>query len=728
MDTLASEMLYGKLKTADKTTHVLSIYRSPKTNKLRFVEEINCILKKIPPIDDVIVIGDMNLDLLSDNLNMIISKYKTMLCGHGLQSAIPDSEITRESVVDGSLQSSCIDHAWVRRRNAKRATAHMLTCKLSDHHMIGIRLDIFCVDDTRPTDVRYVLSNQRVINKLNLIDWSELLAIDCPLVLYEKICTVFSKIYNESFIKIKPTSKRENQPWVNKKLEKMINHRDELFRIWKHNPKNMGLRLDYTRYRNKVNKVIDFAKNKFRQNEIQKCEGDFRKIWGNINNWLGRTTGNVDSTIMKYLGKTDNLENICNKFSNTFTQEILDIKHTCTQKFLSRNSYVIKCDVSFRFRKVCPSDVEKIIDKLSNGKAPGIDGIRVQDIKCIKKDFSIILAKFVNLCLSKCLYPNLLKKSLIRPIFKQGSHTNYSNYRPIAILSVINKIVEKIVVGQVSNFLEGNDILSPSQHGFRRGRSTATALTQFSNYVNSSLGGGQQVLAVFIDFRKAFDTLDHEQLLQAMDECGIRGPTNQWFREYLHNRTLRTVVKGTTGAEACVSLGVPTGSVYGPVGYVMHVNSVSNVVQHCKVYMYADDMCLVLAGGDLSDMVTKVQDDFENITKWAHDNGIILNINKTKCMRIFSPYNKKANQITSNDISIIGHTYECLHWNKNNCTCSKIELVDSFRYLGLLIDTHFNWKLHINQGSEPVFCKNIEITIYFGLFYTLNVGLSCVFR
>ncbi|XP_063545720.1 uncharacterized protein LOC134753711 [Cydia strobilella] len=132
-----------------------------------------------------------------------------------------------------------------------------------------------------------------------------------------------------------------------------------------------------------------------------------------------------------------------------------------------------------------------------------------------------------------------------------------------------------------------------------KGRSTATALTQFSNYVNKSLGGGQQVIALFIDYKKAFDTLDHEQLLQAMDECGIRGPTNQWFREYLNNRTLRTAINGESGSDAHVTLGVPTGSVYGPVGYIMHVNSVSNVVQNCTVYMYADDMCLLFAGKDV---------------------------------------------------------------------------------------------------------------------------------
>ncbi|XP_048482765.1 uncharacterized protein LOC125489779 [Plutella xylostella] len=198
-----------------------------------------------------------------------------------------------------------------------------------------------------------------------------------------------------------------------------------------------------------------------------------------------------------------------------------------------------------------------------------------------------------------------------------------------------------------------------------------------------------------------------------MDECGISGPTNQWFRSYLTNRTLRTVIAGTAGEEAPVSLGVPTGSVYGPVGYIMHVNSVSNVVQNCKVYMYADDMCLLYAGKNMADMVRNVQGDFENISKWAHDNGIILNLGKTKCMRIYSPHNKQAKNTCNSEIKILGHSYECFHNNKIACKCNKLELVNSFKYLGLLIDQNFNWKLHVNEV-----CNRLRSIL--GKFYYLN--------
>lgn len=702
----ASEAIYGKMLINGKLLHLFAIYRPPRSNKLRFIKEMKILIKSVPSTESIILIGDTNLNTLGNKSNGTIIKYKNTMCEHGLMCAIPSTEITREAVVDGELQQSCIDHVWVRSsRTCTDAHAYLLACRLSDHHLVGARLELAPgesdpnVSNNKSARESYAICNSIVREKLSLINWSELIQLNCPLKIYEHIYSIFNKVYEESTVKIKMCSgsKRTPQPWASNKLCKMIEHRDNLFRLWKSDCSNMNLRLEYTKYRNKVNKIVNLAKNKHKQSEIIKCEGDVKKMWFCINKWLGRKKCNLDQTIQKYLGKTENMENVCNNFSKTFTQEIQQIKHNCNIKFLDRNTYVKNSDVSFRFNKVSPKKIEKIIDGLSCNKAPGIDKLRVQDIKYVKTELSVVLAKFINLSVTQGIYPNLLKKALIRPIFKQGSHYDYTNYRPIAILSVINKIVEKAIVEQVSNFLEKHKHISEAQHGFRKGRSTATALTKFTDYVNEALDGGQQVLVVFIDFKKAFDTLEHEQLLQAMDECGIRGPTNQWFRSYLTNRTLKTSISGVCGEEADVNHGVPTGSVYGPVGYTIHVNSVPNVVQYCKVVMYADDTCLLISGKDINAMVQQVQADFLNLTKWAHDNGIILNVNKTKCMHIYSPYNKRAKQVSRDNLSIIGLRYDCLHSQYVNCKCTKLELVEEFKYLGLILDKNFNWKPHVNS-------------------------------
>lgn len=400
IDTSAAETLRVKLKAEKKFLHVIATYRPPGTNKLRFLKELNIIVKEIPPLDDVVVIGDMNIDILGDKINKTTTRYKNILCASGLQCAIPSTEITREQIVEGQLVTSCIDHLWVRASCAQRIDAHMLTCNISDHHMVGLRLDIQ-PDKNQPYDnnvIRYGLNNKKVREKLDLVNWSELLTIECPLIIYEKLGNIFGNIYEECKIELKLSSKRISEPWINKQLNNMLERRDNLFRAWKSMPSSMIKRLEYTKYRNKVNKIINAAKNKHRQEEIAKCNGDFRKIWGNINTWLGRNKSNLDSVIMRYLGKTDSLENICTNFATTFTQEIQNIKHKCKDKFLDRNSYVKKSNVSFKFRKVSSYKIEKIIDKLSNEKSPGIDKIRVQDIKYSKTELSKVLAKFITVC------------------------------------------------------------------------------------------------------------------------------------------------------------------------------------------------------------------------------------------------------------------------------------------------------------------------------------------
>lgn len=240
--------------------------------------------------------------------------------------------------------------------------------------------------------------------------------------------------------------------------------------------------------------------------------------------------------------------------------------------------------------------------------------------------------------------------------------------------------------------------MNDAQHGFRHSRSTSTVLDKFADDVNGHLNDKKYVVLLFIDFKKAFDTLEHNLLLKAMSECGISGPTNKWFSEYLHKRTLSTMVDGVRGKEADILYGVPTGSVYGPVGYTMHVNSLPNIVRNCATYMYADDTCIMYAHNNVKYIEQQIQQDLNNLLKWSHDNGILLNIDKTKCMMVQSPYLQKPNL----EVSIIGHTYECLHNEQRSCICQNIEFVDRYKYLGLIVDCNFSWKYHIEKVCEKL--------------------------
>lgn len=699
----ACEVLHGQLELqSGSPLHIIAVYRPPKTNQIRFVEELNDLVKDIQYTRDIVFAGDINLNILNGHTNSAIRRYKDMLCKYGLQCAYDD--VTREEVVSGRVVKSCVDHVWVRAgaaghgRSAAAAASYVLSAgKISDHYLTGLILH--SGEPMGTSDVtKKILINKLVQDKLSAVDWDQIMSIDCPLLMYQRVSHTFSDIYCSSKKDVILKNKRLRQPWVSNTLELIIKRRDELFQRWKSAPNIMSHRLDYTRYRNRVNKIIDNEKNKYRQSILDKCNGDFRKIWSNINEWLGKTKGSIDGTIMKYLGRENDVESICNNFSKTFTEEIDRIKHKCDRIFLERDSYTVKNNVSFCFRNVTAFQVQKIIEKMSCEKAPGWDEIRVQDLKFIKIQISPILAKFINLCIKKGVYPGDLKIALIRPIYKQGNHMDYANYRPIAILSVINKITEKIVIKQLMTFLDKYKILSERQHGFRKSRSTATALEQFSDYMYEQLNEKNHVVAIFIDFKKAFDTLEHDVLMQAMLECGVGGPVAEWLRQYLTERNIITVINNVRGEKAKIKYGVPTGSVYGPVGYIMHVNSICNVLNHCNAFMYADDTCIVYANKDQNTIENKIQKDIDNIIKWSHDNGIIINIKKTKGMHLSSPHNIKK----AINYNIIGHEYECLHNNKYNCQCKPLEFVENYKYLGLTIDRTMSWKKHVQEVCDKL--------------------------
>lgn len=715
--TTQCESIYGRISLDELTLELLVVYRPPDTNKILFMSEIEQIIKKIPTRSDVIVLGDININILDEAMDGTKARYLNMCAGLGLYCAIRD--VTREAVVRGRRTVSCIDHLFVRngaKSGASALHAYTLRRRVADHYMTGLSIDISKPVSRACTQSFY--NHKTIERELNDIEWANMLNVSDPIQLYNQVKNIFDTVYELSAYNVICSKKRCTQPWITKDLQIMINKKDLLFRQWKSNPNNNNLRLLYTKFRNMTQKFINRAKNNYKKQVIKNCNGDMRKIWKNINSWLGKSNLSIDSVIEKYMLKSNNrsLVNICNNFCDTFTGEVEVIKlsHKCNKELLNRQDYVKECNVSFRFKKITPIDVLKVINNMNCNKSPGSDGIRVQELKLIKDKICSVISHFVNLCVSKGVYPDELKKAIIRPIYKQGQHSEYTNYRPIAILNTLNKITEKLIMGQITSFLENNNILSDIQHGFRPNRSTDTALSQFTDDINKMLNEQKVIIALFIDYKKAFDTLDHVGLLRAMNECGIRGPMSIFFQNYLQNRTLKVKVRTVESKEGYIKYGVPTGSVFGPLGYIMHVNSMANVVNNCNIYMYADDTCLLYGGKDMKVISKAIQDDFDNIVRWAHDNGLIININKTKCMLISSPYNKNKTQ----NVIITGHSYDCLHKNKIDCTCNKLEQVTSYKYLGLTIDRSFSWNTHV----ETV-CNKLRSIL--GKFYNIR---HCVSR
>lgn len=189
-EVCASEMLIGKIYYHDRIVHLIGIYRPPNTHKHCFMDELKTVISQIPDNQEIILLGDVNLNLLETNTTPTVESYKNTLCEYGMRSII--NKCTRDEIVKGRRVTSCIDHVWVRSRAP--SNGFLLDCKLSDHYLVGVCLDLGV--SVRMHNCRQgkvcVLNNNLVRDKLNNIEWHKLLQIDCPLELYSELCSVFS--------------------------------------------------------------------------------------------------------------------------------------------------------------------------------------------------------------------------------------------------------------------------------------------------------------------------------------------------------------------------------------------------------------------------------------------------------------------------------------------------------------------------------------------------------
>lgn len=368
---------------------------------------------------------------------------------------------------------------------------------------------------------------------------------------------------------------------------------------------------------------------------------------------------------------------------------------------LSKADYVTPLDRSMFLPKASNTDIRKIIKHLNPHKAPGVDGIRAVDIMRLTDRIVDCITRLVNTSIATGRYPKELKTGIVRPIHKSGSKQDYGKYRPITILPVLDKIVEKFVSSKVQNFYSENNVLSSQQYGFQPNKSTTQLLSRFTDDVNLCLNEKKHAILVFIDYGKAFDTLRHDLLIERLENSGIRGNLLEWCRDYLDNRSYQVRVEDTFSDSVYITEGTAQGSVLGPLHYLTYVNNLNSVIKRCTVYQFADDTCLMAADKDVSVALKHIQEDFIAICKWSHDSGLVLNADKTKLIHICSSQNI---DIDTEIVKVMAHSHDCLHSPNVQCTssCSTIEQVTAHTYLGLVIDNRFNWSKHIDKTCNKL--------------------------
>lgn len=334
---------------------------------------------------------------------------------------------------------------------------------------------------------------------------------------------------------------------------------------------------------------------------------------------------------------------------------------------------------------VTPEEVLMKLQKLETAKAVGVDGISNAVLKNCRFALAAPLAKCINISIETGIFPDILKRARVVPIFKGGSKTSRSNYRPVSVIPGIGLLYEGFYNDQLVNFFRLTGFLTESQYGFRQGSDTSIAAIELMDRIYNWLDEGSAcATGLFIDMKRAFDSVVHRLLLQASEMAGVRGLPLQWLSSFLENRVQAVSVNGIISTFLEIKVGVPQGSCLGSTLFLTFFNDIADLQLEGLAYLFADDTAFIYFGQNTDDTCGQVNRDTVKLTQYFASKRLTINLNKTKYMHFHSP-NKRLD--LTQQVFIDG---------------TLIERVESIVHLGLHLDPCLTWKDHCENLSSQI--------------------------
>lgn len=669
---------------------ILCIYRSPSVpNADCFINSLSSYIENLSTNNNVIIAGDININIRPKfpestyEYNNKIN-YLNMLSSFGIHAG--HTFATRKK--------TCLDHFMLKLINNEKAFIAIIHTSITDHFTTFLSISKFHKKQ-KAVKSQTKLNYENALKDLQLKNLSELLLkIDPNEVADALINKIHSAIQNNTTIVTIPKSKRIIKPWITTGILRCIKNRNKMQKQTKNDPHNDVLKITYCRYRNYCNNLIKKLKRKHDRETLAKSVNDNRKLWQNIKKitYTNKNKNTDTDLINKCLSPKDSANLVNNYFANigkNLAQNIKSLTDNATEKLLDD---LPKMANSFVLLDADNCEVDDVLKNLKSNSAPGWDNIPIKFLKYARYEIVPILTYLANLCFQKGIFPTALKASIITPIFKGGESDDVSNYRPISVLPAISKIIEKLLNVRLLNYLSKFNILSPSQYGFQRGKSTEDAITDLSTLVTEQLDAGYRCLGVFLDLKKAFDTVSFSILEKKLESIGIRDTPLMLLKNYLLDRKQKVKLGNCISDDVQVSYGVPQGSVLGPTLFLIYINDLCNMkIKGAKVFSYADDTAVVFTGKSWDNIKIDAEIGLKSIGKWLKNNLLSLNASKSNYM-CFSINNRRQ---PDSDFNIRIH--DCESSSTPNCNCPKLEKVSQIKYLGVILDDKLSWHPHLDQ-------------------------------
>ena len=616
---------------------------------------------------EIFLLGDFNINLFDSHpfWETTISLYKL-------------HQLIKSPTRVTSSTSTLIDHIYTNCLE-KISNAHVSDSGISDH------FPIFCtylLKTPKPINTSHITIETRSFKNFNAdsflhdiseCDFTYIYNFRDPDVALNIFYELFLPILDKHAPIIKKRIKHTIRPgWLTNEIIEQMNIRDKLSK----NKKSS----EYKKQRNKVLSLVRKAKKSY-YNKMIESNQNIANLWRVTNQIIGRKISNQNTSYSNEYSAED-----FNEYFSSLATHLIHTTYSSENTFEMSSKLKDFCDDK-NIQETCKipllneQDTFRYFKQLKNKKSFGTDYINIYFLKLALPFIVRPLTYIYNTSIHSGVFPSKLKEAKVIPLPKCKNASNLNDYRPISILNILSKPLEKHISNHIYDFIENNNLFHPYQSGFRKKHSCHTASirlvdTWLQNINNNKING-----AVFLDLKKAFDLVNHEILLEKISLYLQNDTITNLLKSYLNERIQTVCINGNMSSFKCIKHGVPQGSILGPLLFSLYINDLPLHISspNTSLELFADDSSLHTASTDINDVNNTLQLSLHEIQNWCQNNKMILHPDKTKSMLITTRQKRQVNEL------------------KLNLTIKDlpIEQVKDHKVLGIIIDENLSWEKHI---------------------------------